>query len=123
MVSVLKFSFVAALLVVVALALSGAASAEKVGKVSRVSAIGDKSEAMVVLNLEAGTGLTDARISVSIPELGLQKRQNVDLSSRNRASVHVLLPLASLEEPYVRIVFTSDEGRRIVHRSLLDVLG
>lgn len=95
-----------------------AADNEKVVKITKVSAV-KNSEALVLVSLDSQKKSTDSKVTVSIPELGLRARRNVDFSKTNKESVHFEFTLPAALDPYVRIIFNSDEGRRLKHRPLL----
>lgn len=89
-----------------------AAAAEKVVRFGSISPAEDD----IVVNLEARARVTDSRVIISFPESGLSARRNVDFSRSGRVSVHIGLP--DSDESYVRIVFSSDQGRRVKYRPL-----
>ena len=48
-----------------------------------------------------------------MPDLGVSARKNVDFSRERKSAVSVLLPSADRQEEFVKVVFSSDDGRRI----------
>ena len=113
----LFFISVVLLIAVLSTAMNVVAS-EKVVKISKVSAV-KNSEALVIVSLESKAENTDSKVTVSVPELGLRERRNVDFSKTNKKSVHFEFTLADIFDPFVRVVFNSDDGRRVKHRPLL----
>jgi hypothetical protein len=93
----------------------------KVVDITRVSTSYDVQDTVVVsLGLKSDDKLTDSKVTVSIPELGIRSRSNVDLTtSGKKRSVVLMIPDPETFDPYVRIVFQSDEGRRVIYRPLI----
>lgn len=117
-----KFLFIVAILVfsVVAASIISAASAEKVVRIDRISTLSDSGDTIVVVGLKSQEKVTDSRVTVSIPELGLRARRNVEFDKNSRQNVNVVIPdSGSLDNQYVRIVFNSDQGRRVVYRQVI----
>lgn len=111
--------FIAAILIVAVISASmNVAAAEKVAKVNRVSAL-KNSGAIVVVSLEAQQKLTDSKLTVAVPELGLQAKHNVDFSKSKKKTIHLELSLPHMLDPYVKVVFSSDEGKRVKYRPLI----
>lgn len=111
-------------LVVLVAVLSSAISAaaadvkpnEKVVEISRVSAYQLGSGVVVSVSLKAGRKLTDAKIVVSVPELSIRSSNRVDFLRNKKQAVHLEIPVPDEFDPYLRIVFSSDEGRRVKFR-------
>ena len=115
----LKLLFISFVLIIAVVSASvNVAAAEKAVKVNRVSAV-QNSEALVIVSLESQRKNTDSKVTVSVPELGTRVRRNVDFSKTNRKSVHIGFALPKMLDPYVRVVFNSDQGRRIMHRPVI----
>ena len=93
-----------------------AKTTDKVVQISRVSAYPSGSDVLVSVNLKTGRKLTDAKITVSVPELGIRAGNKVDFSKKKKQTVRVQLAVPAEFDPYLRIVFSSDEGRRIKFR-------
>ena len=108
-----RFLCISVLLVMAILAASvNVLAVEKVVKIDSISAV-QGTDTVVVVNLKSGKKLTDSKITVSIPELGLRARHNVDFSKSNKQTVNVVIPDSGLDDQYVRVVFNSDQGRRV----------
>ncbi|MBI3037307.1 hypothetical protein HYY73_06200 [Candidatus Woesearchaeota archaeon] len=114
-----RLFFISAVLLLAIISVSAnAAAAEKVVKISKVSAV-KNSEALVIVSLESNADNADSKVTVSIPELGLRERRNVDFSKTNKKSVNFELSFPDVFDPFVRVVFNSDDGRRVKHRPLI----
>ena len=113
----LRLLFISALLVLAVVAAS-ASAAEKVVRIGSISSIQD-ADTIVVVNLKSQQKLTDSKVTVVIPEFGLRARSNVDFSKSGKQAVHMVIPDALLSDQYVRIVFSSDQGRRVKYRQLI----
>ena len=112
------------LLIAVVSTAANVAAAEKVVKISKVSAV-KNSEALVIVSLDSQNSQnsqrknTGSKVTVSVPEVGLRASRNVDFAKTNKKTVHLEIPSPDMFDPYVRIVFSSDGGRRVKHRPLL----
>ncbi len=121
----LKVFLVSLLVLAVVLASAmGAAAADinsngKIVKISRVSAYPSDSDVLLSVNLNADRKLTDAKLTVSVPELGIRAAHRVDFSKKKKQTVRVVMPALDEFDPYVRIVFSSDEGKRVKFRPLI----
>lgn len=114
-----KILFIAVILIVAVISTSmSVAAAEKVAKVNRISAL-KNSGAVVVVSLEAQQKLTDSKLTASVPELGLKASHNVDFSKSKKKTIHLEIPLPQMFDPYVKVFFSSDEGRRVKYRPLI----
>ncbi len=113
----LRLLFISALLVLAVVAAS-ASAAEKIVRIGSIYSVQD-ADTVVVVNLKSEQKLTDTKVTVAIPELGLRARSNVDFTKSGKQAVHLVIPDASLSGQYVRIVFSSDQGRRVKYRQLL----
>ena len=114
----LKLLFVLTMLVMAVVAASAnVAAVEKVVKIDRISAV-QGTDAMVIVNLKSQKKLTDGKVTVSIPELGLRARRNVDFTKSNKHAVELVIPDSELGDQYVRVVFNSDQGRRVKYRQV-----
>lgn len=118
--------FIVALLVLVAVfssAISAAAgevsSNDKVVQISHISAYPLDSDVLVSVSLKADKRLSDARLTVSMPELGIMAGHRVDFSKDSKQTVHIKMPIPSEFDPYMRIAFNSDQGRRIKYRPVI----
>lgn len=106
-------------LCIIVLSAVGAAAADdakpnaKVVQISKVSAYQFGSDVLVSVNLNAGSKLTDARLAISVPELSTRSVNRVDFSRSKKQTVHLEVPVPGSFDPYLRIVFSSDEGRRV----------
>ncbi|MBI2549598.1 hypothetical protein HYV83_00265 [Candidatus Woesearchaeota archaeon] len=118
MASLRLFFISVVLLVAVVSAALDVAAVEKVVKISKVSAV-KNSEALVIVSLESKADNADSKVTVSIPELGLRERRNVDFSKTNKKSVHFELSFPDVFDPFVKVVFNSDDGRRVKYRPLI----
>ena len=115
----LRLFFISVVLLVAVISASlNVAAVEKVVKITKVSAV-QNSEALVVVSLESQKKNADSKVTVSVPELGVMERRNVDFSKTNKKSVHFEFALPKLLDPYVRVVFSSDHGRRVKHRPVI----
>ncbi len=121
----LKISVVL-LLVLVAVfssAISAAAAevspSNKVVQIGHISAYPIGSDVMVSVSLKADRKLSDARLTVSMPELGIMAGHRVDFSKDRKQTVHIEMPFPSEFDPYMRIAFNSDQGRRIKYRPVV----
>ena len=109
-----KYLFVSIILIMALIAASiNAAAVQKVVKVDRISAVQDDAETVVVVGLKSQQKLTDSKVTVSIPDLGLRVRHNVDFDKSSKQTVNLVLPGQSLDDQYIRVVFNSDQGRRV----------
>ncbi len=118
--------FVVALFVLIALASSaiGASAADakasdKVVQISRVSSYQLDSDVVVSVSMKADRKLTDAKVVVSVPEFSIRSSNRVDFSKKKKQAVHLEIPLPDEFDHYLRIVFSSDEGRRVKFRPLI----
>ena len=112
----LKLLFISFVLLIAVISVSvNAAATEKVVKLTKVSAV-KNSEAFVIVSLDSQKKNTDSKVTVTVPETGARVRRNVDFSKTNKKSVNFEFPFPKVLDPYVRIVFNSDQGRRIKHR-------
>lgn len=117
----LKITFV--LLVVLVAVFSSAISAAAAeaspnGKVVQVSSISSYqlgSDVLVSVSLKSDRKLSDARLAIAIPELGLAAGRRVDFSKNKKQAVRIEVPIPAGFDPYLRIAFNSGEGRRIKH--------
>ena len=85
----------------------------KVARLNRISVFAERDSTLVTTSFEALRKLSDAKVAVALPEAGVSAKRNVDISGRSKKTVSVLLPFAAELEEFVRVVFHSDEGRRI----------
>ncbi len=108
----------AVLVLAVVAASANSAASERVVKMDGISWVQD-SDTLVVVNLKSQQKITDGKVTVAIPELGLRARHNVDFSRSSRQTVHLIVPDGSLSDQYVRVVFTSDHGRRVKYVQVL----
>src|SRR3989338_5479338 len=112
--------FVAVLVAFVVLfSLSAGAAAEKVVKIKRVSQEGGSGAAVVSIGLEGLAGITDSRIAVSVHEQGVRRGSRVDFSRDNKKTMRIGIPVSPVMDTYIRVVFSSDEGRRVRHIPLI----
>ncbi|MBI2143955.1 hypothetical protein HYU17_02275 [Candidatus Woesearchaeota archaeon] len=97
------------------------AAAEKPMNVRRITAVKDsgQADAFVFVSLESKKSLADSRIVVSIPEAGIRAGRKVDFSKSGKKTVHLEIPVPDMFDPYVRVVLSSEQGRRIRHRPVL----
>ena len=109
-----RFLFVSVVMVMAVLAASvNVLAVEKVVKIDSISAV-QGTDTVVVVNLKSGKKLTDSKLTVSIPELGLRAASHtVDFSKSNKQTVDLVIPDSALEDQYVRVVFSSDQGHRV----------
>ncbi|MEK6854001.1 MAG: hypothetical protein AABX60_01580 [Nanoarchaeota archaeon] len=115
----LKLFFISVVLFIAVISASlNVAAAERAVKITKVSAV-QNSEALVIVSLDSQKKNTDSKVTVSVPELGLRARHNVDFSKANRKSLHLEIPVPNMLDPYIRVVFNSDQGRRVKHRLLV----
>lgn len=116
--------FAVALVVFVAVVLSAAGAVavadvkpnDKVVQISRVSSYQLGSGVVVSVSLKADRKLTDAKVVVSVPELGIRSSNRVDFLRNKKQAVHLEIPFPDEFDPFMRIVFSSDEGRRVKFR-------
>ncbi|MBI2140959.1 hypothetical protein HYU16_00895 [Candidatus Woesearchaeota archaeon] len=114
-----RLFFISVVLLVAIISVSAnAAAAEKAVKITKVSAV-QNSEALVTVSLDSQRKNTDSKVTVSVPELGLRASRNVDFARANKKTVHLEIPSPGMFDPFVRIVFSSDGGRRVKHRPLI----
>lgn len=92
-----------------------ASSNGKVVQISRFSAFPSDSDILISVNLRSDRKLSDARLVIAIPEMGIMAKQRVDFSSKRKQTVRIEVPIPAGLDPYLRIAFNSDEGRRIKH--------
>ena len=115
----LKLLFVLAMLVVAVVAASAnVVGVEKVVKIDRISAVQD-SNTVVAVGLKLQQKITDGKVTVSVPELGLRARHNVDFEKSDKQTVHIVIPVQSLLDQYVRVVFNSDRGHRVKYGQVI----
>ena len=115
----LKFLLIFVVLMIAVISASAnVAAAEKVVKITKVSAV-QNSEALVVVSLDSQRKNTDSKVTVTVPETGVRERRNVDFSKTNKKSAHFVFSLPNALDQYVRVVFSSDQGRRVKHRPLM----
>ncbi|MBI2142781.1 hypothetical protein HYU20_00350 [Candidatus Woesearchaeota archaeon] len=121
----LKVFVVLVVLVAIVSSAMGAAAAadvkptDKVVQLSRVSAFPSDSDVLVSVSLKADRKLTDAKVVVSVPELGIRSGNRVDFSKKKKQAIHIEIPIPDGLDPYMRIVFSSDEGRRVKFRPVI----
>lgn len=115
--------FLVALVVLVAVASSAISAAaadaktsDRVVQISRVSAFQSGSDVMVSVSMKAGRKLTDGKITVSVPELGIRSSNRVGFSKRDKQAASIGISIPAGLDQYMRIVFSSDEGRRVKFR-------
>lgn len=114
-----KLLFILAILILaVATASVNVAAVEKVLKIDSISSVQD-SDTLIVVSLKSEQKITDGKVTVSVPELGLRARRNVDFRKSNKQTAHLVIPDPSLLDQYARVVFSSDEGRRVKYRQIV----
>ncbi len=109
------------LIAIVSFAISAAAAGDaktndKVVQISRVSAYESGSDVVVSVSMKAGRKLTDGKITVSVPELGIRSSNRVGFSKRDKQAASIGISIPAGLDQYMRIVFSSDEGRRVKFR-------
>ena len=119
-----RLLFVSVVFLVLALFLSTSAAAEKITKSDKVVRIGSiftikNSGLIAVVNLEANQKLANSKLTISVPELGLRSRHNVDFSKKQKQVKYLEIQYPSGFDPYINIVFNSDEGRRVKYRPII----
>ncbi len=92
---------------------------DKVVQISHVSAYQLDSDFLVSVSLNADRKLTDAKVVVSVPELGIRAGHRVDFSKNKKQTVHIEAPIPAEFDPYMQIAFNSEQGRRIKFRPVL----
>ena len=107
-----RLLFVSAVLIVAVVAASLSAAAEKIVSIDRISVVQD-SDTVVIVGLDSNEKITDGKVTVSVPELGLRARHNVDFVKSDKQTVTVVIPGNLPDDQYVRVVFSSDQGHRI----------
>ena len=115
----LKLLFVLTMLVIAVVAASAnVAAVEKVVKIDRIFAVQDYNT-VVAVGLKLQKKVTDGKVTVSVPELGLRARRNVDFEKSGKQTAHIVIPVQSLLDQYVRVVFNSDHGHRVKYRQVI----
>lgn len=119
----MSFLFMVVLAAIFSSAVSAAAAEAgangKVVQISQVSAYPFDSTVLVSVSLKAAGKLSDARLTVSIPELNIMAGHRVGFSRDSRQTVRLELPIPEEFDPYMRIAFNSDEGRRVKYRPVI----
>ena len=113
----LLFVLITVVIAVVA-ASANVVGVEKVVKIDRISAVQD-SNTVVVVGLKLQQKITDGKVTISVPELGLRARRNVDFEKSGKQTAHIVIPVQSLLDQYVRVVFNSDNGHRVKYRQVI----
>ena len=93
---------------------------DKVVQISHVLAYQFGPDFMVSVSLNADRKLTDARVIVSAPELGIRAGHRVDFSKNKKQTVHIEAPIPVEFDPYIQISFNSQEGRRIKYLPVIN---
>ncbi len=117
------FVFIVIIAAVFSSAISAAAAElgpnNKFVQISQISAYPLDSDVVVSVSLKAAGKLSDSRLTVSIPEFNIRAGHRVGFSRGTRQTVHMELPVPEGFDPYVRIAFNSDQGRRIKYRPII----
>ena len=92
---------------------------DKVVQISHVLSYQFDPDFLVSVSLNANRKLTDARVVISVPELGIRAGHRVDFSKNKKQTVHIEVPIPAEFDPYMQIAFNSQEGRRIKFRPVL----